>query len=203
MSHPTSKRIGKNGRLALICVAILVGMTGMAYAAVPLYRAFCNATGYDGTVTRAKAAPTKVLDQTVVVRFDANVRDMPWTFTPSQVSQTVKIGAQNLAFFKVTNNGDKAITGQASFNVVPETAGIHFQKLQCFCFSEQTIAAGQTVEFPVIYFVNPEYATDPETRRNPEITLSYTFFPVKDPQRQTAAANTTSPGLGEPPRAGL
>ena len=201
MSHPTSSR--KNGRLALVCVAILVGMTGMAYAAVPLYRAFCNATGYDGTVTRAKSAPTKVLDQTVVVRFDANVRDIPWTFTPSQTSQTVKIGAQNLAFFKVTNNGDKAITGQASYNVVPEQAGIHFQKLQCFCFSEQTIAAGQTVEFPVIYFVNPDYATDPETRRNPEITLSYTFFPVKEPQRQTAAAAKTSPGLGEPPRAGL
>ena len=203
MSHPTSKRVSKNGRVALICVAVLVGMTGMAYAAVPLYRAFCNATGYDGTVTRAKTAPTKVLDKTVVVRFDANVRDMPWTFTPSQVSQTVKIGAQNIAFYKVTNRGDKAITGQASFNVVPETAGIHFQKLQCFCFSEQTIAAGQTVEFPVIYFVNPDYATDPETRRNPEITLSYTFFPVKDPQRQTAAAATVSPGLGEPPRAGL
>jgi cytochrome c oxidase assembly protein subunit 11 len=199
----TSKRIGKNGRLALVCVVILAGMTGMAFAAVPLYRVFCEATGYDGTVRRAKVAPTKVLEKTVVVRFDANVRDMPWTFTPSQISQTVRIGAQNIAFYKVTNHGDKAVTGQASFNVVPETSGVYFQKLQCFCFTEQTIAPGQTVEFPVVYFVAPEYATDPETRRNTEITLSYTFFPVKDPQRQTAAAATVSPGLGEPPRAGL
>jgi cytochrome c oxidase assembly protein subunit 11 len=184
-------------------VVILAGMTGMAFAAVPLYRVFCEATGYDGTVRRAKVAPTKVLEKTVVVRFDANVRDMPWTFTPSQISQTVRIGAQNIAFYKVTNHGDKAVTGQASFNVVPETSGVYFQKLQCFCFTEQTIAPGQTVEFPVVYFVAPEYATDPETRRNTEITLSYTFFPVKDPQRQTAAAATVSPGLGEPPRAGL
>jgi cytochrome c oxidase assembly protein subunit 11 len=199
----TSKRMGKNGRLALICVVILAGMTGMAFAAVPLYRVFCEATGYDGTVRRAKVAPTQVLDRTVVVRFDANVRDMPWTFTPSQVSQTVRIGAQNIAFYKVTNRGDKPITGQASFNVVPETAGAYFQKLQCFCFTEQTVQPGQTVEFPVVYFVDPQFASDPETQRGTEITLSYTFFPVKDPQRQTAAAATVSPGLGEPPRAGL
>jgi cytochrome c oxidase assembly protein subunit 11 len=203
MSGPTSSRIGKNGRLALVCVVVLIGMTGMAFAAVPLYRVFCQATGYDGTVKRASVAPTQVLDKTVVVRFDANVRDMPWTFTPSQISQTVRIGAQNVAFYKVTNHGDKAITGQASYNVVPEQAGAHFQKLQCFCFSEQTIGPGETVEFPVVYFVDPTYATDPETARNAEITLSYTFFRVKDQPSKTAAAKSPSPGLGEPPRAGL
>jgi cytochrome c oxidase assembly protein subunit 11 len=203
MSAPTSKRITKNGRLALICVAILVGMTGMAYAAVPLYKAFCQATGYDGSVRRADKAPSQVLDKTVSVRFDANVRDMPWTFTPSQVSQTVKLGAQNVAFYKVTNTSDRPITGQAAFNVVPEVAAQHFQKLQCFCFTEQTIGPHETVEFPVVYFVDPAYATDRETRRNPEVTLSYTFFEVKDARPQAAAAKTASPGLGEPPRAGL
>src|SRR4051794_23118754 len=117
MSAPISESARKNGRLALICLAILVGMTGMAYAAVPLYKAFCQATGYDGTVRRAAAAPTQVLDKTINVRFDANVHDMPWTFTPSQVSQTIKIGAQNVAFYKVTNTSDHAITGQAAYNV--------------------------------------------------------------------------------------
>jgi cytochrome c oxidase assembly protein subunit 11 len=199
----TSKRLSKNAKLAFACVAILVGMTGMAFAAVPLYRVFCQATGYDGTTQRAKVAPEKALDQTVSVRFDANVRDIPWTFTPSQVSQTVKIGAQNVAFYKVTNNSDRPVTGQASYNVVPEQAGIYFEKLQCFCFSAQTIAPHQTVEFPVVYFVDPKFVNDSETKRVKEITLSYTFFEVKDPAAIQAAAKTPSPGLGEPPRAGL
>jgi len=203
MSAPISKSPRKNGRPALVCVAILVGMTGMAYAAVPLYKAFCQATGYDGTVRRAASAPSQVLDKTINVRFDANVRDMPWTFTPSQVSQTIRIGAQNVAFYKVTNTSDHAITGQAAYNVVPEVAAQHFQKLQCFCFSEQTIGPHETVEFPVVYFVDPAYASDPETRRNAEVTLSYTFYEVKDAKPQAAAAKTASPGLGEPPRAGL
>jgi cytochrome c oxidase assembly protein subunit 11 len=203
MSALISRRISKNARLALACVVVFAGMTGMAFAAVPLYRAFCQATGYDGTVRRADKAPTQVLDRTISVRFDANVRDMPWDFTPDQVSQTVKLGAQNIAFYKVTNNGDKPITGQAVFNVVPEQAAAHFQKLQCFCFTEQTIGPHETVEFPVVYFVDPAYATDPETRRNAEVTLSYTFFPVKDAKPQAAASKTASPGLGEPPRAGL
>lgn len=203
MSVPISKRIGKNARLAIACVVVLAAMTGAAFAAVPLYRVFCQATGFDGTVKRAVVAPNQVLARTVNVRFDANVRDMPWTFTPSQVSQTVHLGAQNVAFYKVTNTSDHAITGQASYNVVPEQAGAHFEKLQCFCFSEQTIGPHQTVEFPVVYFVDPAYATDPETTRSPEITLSYTFFEVKAPQSKQTAAKSPSPGLGEPPRAGL
>lgn len=199
----TSKRKAGNGRMVLMCLAILAGMTGMSFAAVPLYRAFCNATGYDGAVKRVSNAPDRVLDQTVTVRFDANVRDMPWTFTPSQISQTIKIGSQSVAFYKVTNNSDRPITGQASYNVVPEQAGAHFRKLQCFCFSEQTIGPHETVEFPVVYFVEPDYVDDPETRRVQEITLSYTFFQVKDAKAQVADASKPSPGLGEPPRAGL
>lgn len=189
--------------MAIACVVVLAAMTGMAFAAVPLYQAFCNATGFDGTVSRADKAPTRVLDRSVTVRFDANVRVMPWTFTPSQVSQSLKIGDQGLAFYKVTNTGDKPITGQASFNVVPEQAGAYFRKLECFCFEEQTIAAGETVEFPVVYFVDPAYASDPDTKGRSEITLSYTFFPIADQSRAVAAASKPSPALGEPPRAGL
>lgn len=203
MPPARTSRFSKNGRIALMCTVIFIAMTGAAFAAVPLYRVFCQATGFDGTISRAKTAPTTVLDKSVIVRFDANVRDIPWTFTPSQTSQTIKIGAQQLAFFKVTNNADHPVTGQASYNVVPEQAGAYFQKLQCFCFSEQTIPAHATVEFPVIYFVNPGYATDPGTKNRPEVTLSYTFFEVAAPKTKVAATAKPSPSLGEPPRAGL
>jgi cytochrome c oxidase assembly protein subunit 11 len=202
MSAPIS-RLSRNARTAFVCLAIFVGMTGMAFAAVPLYRAFCNATGYDGTISRAKVAPDTVLEKTVTVHFDANVHDIPWTFHPSQNSQTVKIGAQNLAFYKVTNRSDKAITGRAAYNILPETAGAYFQKLQCFCFSDQTIQPGETVEFPVIYFVDPKFATNSETKRMTDLTLSYTFFQVADQPKTVAAKSPASPGLGEPPRAGL
>ena len=166
-------------RTAALCAAIVVGMTGAAFAAVPLYQAFCRATGFDGTVRRADKAPDAPLDRTVQVRFDANTRGLPWSFKTEQVSQTVKIGATNMAFYKVTNTGDRPATGMATYNVTPEAAAPHFRKLQCFCFTAQTIAPGETVEFPVVYFVDPELASDPETRRLDEITLSYTFFPAK------------------------
>jgi len=203
MSQPGASRPKSNLRLALICTAVFVGMTGAAFAAVPLYRAFCQLTGFDGVVRRASAAPDTVLDKTVTVRFDANIRGLDWTFTPSQVKQDVKIGAQTLAHYKVTNNGKTPVTAQAVFNVVPEQAGAYFQKLECFCFSEQTVQPGQTIEYPVIYFVDPEFATDPETRRMPEITLSYTFFPATDQTPAKTASLATAPSLGERPRAGL
>ena len=170
-------------RTAALCGAIVIGMTGAAFAAAPLYQAFCQVTGFNGTVRRADKAPDAPLDRTVQVRFDANTRGLPWTFRTEQVSQTVRIGATSMAFYRVTNTSDRPATGVATYNVVPEAAGPHFRKLQCFCFSEQTIGPGETVEFPVVYFVDPELATDPETRRVDEITLSYTFFPV---QSQTA-----------------
>jgi cytochrome c oxidase assembly protein subunit 11 len=166
-------------RTAAICGAVVVGMTGAAFAAVPLYRAFCQITGFDGATRRADAPSKTVLDRTVTVRFDANTRDLPWTFRTEQVRQEVKIGATNMAYYKVTNTGDRPTTGMATYNVVPESAGPHFRKLQCFCFEAQTIQPGETVEFPVIYFVDPELASDPETRRVDEVTLSYTFFPTE------------------------
>ena len=136
----------RNKKVALICAGAFVAMVGASFASVPLYRAFCQVTGFDGTVRRAEVAPDKVLDRKLTIRFDANVRDLPWTFTAEQVSQELKIGETGLAFFKVTNNGDKPITGRAIYNVVPESAGAYFQKLECFCFDDQTIAAGQTIE---------------------------------------------------------
>lgn len=169
----------RNARLALICVAVFLGMVGAAYASVPLYRAFCQATGFDGTVRRAEAAPTRVLDRTVRVRFDTNVRDLPVRFRPEEGSQTLRIGQTGLAFFEVTNTSNRPLQTQAIFNVVPESAGAYFHKLQCFCFTEQRLNPGETARYPMVYFVDPEFATDPETRGASEITLSYTIYPAR------------------------
>lgn len=180
-------RARRNRRLGLICGAGFIAMIGAAYASVPLYRAFCQLTGFDGTVRKADAAPKTVLDQVVSVRFDANVRELPWTFSADQVAQDAKLGETKLATFRVTNNSDKPITGRAVFNVVPEQAGAYFQKLECFCFSDQTIGAKQTVDMPVLYFIDPKYADDFETKGKKEVTLSYTFFPAVDAPPVTAA----------------
>jgi len=173
---------------ALVATVGVAAMIGAAYAAVPFYRAFCQATGYDGTVRRAERVPKTVLDRQITVRFDANVRDLPWTFKPEQVSQTLRIGAAGLAFFDVTNNGSTPLTGRAAYNVVPESAGPYFLKTQCFCFSDQTIQPGEHMRFPVIYFVEPAFASDPETKPFQEVTLSYTFFPVKAAKAPAASA---------------
>ena len=165
--------------VALACALGVMGMTGAAFAAVPLYRLFCQVTGFDGTVMRADAAPDVQLDQTVLVRFDTNVRGLPMTFRAEQVSQRVRIGETGIALFDVTNTSDAPISAKAAYNVVPERAGPYFQKLQCFCFDEQIIQPGETVKFPVQYFVAPEMATDRESRGVSEITLSYTFYPTE------------------------
>lgn len=202
-----SPDVRRNRKVAIICAAMFFGMIGMAYASVPLYRAFCQLTGFDGTVRKAAKAPDTVLDRTLTIRFDANVRNLPWSFEAEQTAQTVKIGQTGLAYFKVTNHGDKDITGRAVYSVVPEAAGAYFQKIECFCFSDQTIKAGETVEFPVVYFVDPEYAEDFETRGKSEVTLSYTYFPSVEAQggaktAQAAPANHPS-ALGGTPGAGL
>lgn len=177
---PLTPRQRLNRKVGLICGLVFAGMVGAAYASVPLYRAFCEATGYDGTVRRATAAPDSVTAKTLVIRFDANVHGLPWDFTAEQPSQTIKLGETKVALFKVTNHSDKPVVGRAVFNVVPEQAAVYFQKLACFCFSDQTIPAGQTVEMPVLYFVDPGYANDINTRSKPEVTLSYTFYPTTD-----------------------
>ena len=184
---------GKRAKLiALICGVTVIGMTGAAFAAVPLYKMFCQATGFDGTVRKAVAAPAadQVLDRMVTVRFDTNVRGLPMTFRAEQSTQRVRIGETGLAYFDVTNTSDKPIQARAAYNVVPETTGPYFQKLQCFCFDTQTIEAGQTRKFPVQYFIAPELATDKEVAGATEITLSYTFYPARDGV-PTATANGT------------
>lgn len=177
---PLSPQMRRNRNVVLICLAVFFGMIGAAYASIPLYRAFCQVTGFDGTVSRARAAPKAVLNETVTVRFDANVNGLPWDFTAEQTAQKIQLGETKLAFFKVVNNSDQPVTARAVFNVVPEQAGPYFKKLQCFCFSDQTIGARQTVEMPVLYFVDPKYAQDFETKGMKEITLSYTFYPATD-----------------------
>ena len=174
--------------VAIACAGGVMAMTGAAFAAVPLYRLFCQVTGSDGTVKRAEAAPTVQLDETVLIRFDTNVRGLPMRFRAEQVSQRVRIGETGVALFDVTNTSNAPISAKAAYNVVPERAGPYFQKLQCFCFEEQVIQPGQTVKFPVQYFVAPEMATDRESRGVSEITLSYTFYPTEGFQQAAIGA---------------
>jgi len=182
------RRLSRNGAIALTCGVVFVGMVGAAYAAVPFYRAFCQLTGYGGTVRKAEARPDKVLDQTIEVRFDTNVRGLPWDFTAESPTQTIRIGETSVATFKVTNHADHPVTARALFNVAPEQAGTYFRKLACFCFSDQTVPAGATVEMPVLYFVDPKYASDFNTRNGRTITLSYTFYPATDAKPPEAKA---------------
>jgi cytochrome c oxidase assembly protein subunit 11 len=202
---------GRNARLALTCVGVFVAMVALAFAAVPFYRAFCQATGFNGAVKRADArtaarAARPISAQTVTVRFDTNVNGVDWRFEPVQARQTVHLGANTLAFFRATNLGRTTVTGRALFNVLPEAAGPYFSKLECFCFRNQTLAPGQTAEFPVVYTVDPGYAKDRDTRGQGEITLSYTFFPavvgpgVGNPAKPPSAGASA---LGGRPRAGL
>ena len=172
----TSRRSRRATALALGAVA--VAMTGAAFAAVPLYKAFCQATGFGGAIPRASAAPGQVTGRALVVNFDTNVRGIPWTFTAEQQRQTIRLGAPSVAYFKVTNNSDQPITGRAAYNVDPELAGAHVRKLHCFCFDAQTLQPHQTAEFPVVYFVEPSFATDANTKDYGDITLSYTFVQV-------------------------
>ncbi len=186
------RRAQANRTVVLICAGFLAVMLGLVAEAPQFYRAFCAATGFNGAVKRATFTPGRVSAQTVVVKFDTNVNGVPWAFKPEQASQTVHLGASNLAFFRATNTSDHTVTARALFNVVPEAAGQYFSKLECFCFSDQTLAPGQTAEFPVVYFVDPRYGQDRDTRYEPDITLSYTFFPATDAPK-TASADTSAP----------
>ncbi len=174
------RNLSKNAKVGLTCGAFFFVMVGAAFAAVPLYKMFCQATGFNGAVRKAEAAPRQILDRKVQIRFDTNVRDVPFKFTAEQTTQSVRIGDTGLAFFKVTNSSNQPVTARAAYNVLPEQAGAYFQKLECFCFTEQTLKAGETRDFPVVYFVDPRFADDFETKGASEITLSYTFFPVEN-----------------------
>jgi cytochrome c oxidase assembly protein subunit 11 len=154
-------------------------MVGAAYAAVPLYRLFCQATGYGGTTRVAEANLKGVIARQVTVRFDANVDGVPWQITPAKPI-TGKIGQVQTAVFMARNLSDKTITGQATFNVTPERTGSYFDKIQCFCFTQQTLKPGETVEMPVTFFVDPDIDKDQDLRTVQDITLSYTFYASKN-----------------------
>ena len=173
-------------RTALLAVMAAGAMLGLGYASVPLYRLFCNVTGYGGTTMRATEAsvPGAVAGRMIDVRFDANrSSSLPWTFKAEENVQTVKIGARNIAFFTATNLSDRTVTGTATYNVTPEISGQYFSKIQCFCFTQQTLAPGQTVRMPVIFFVSPDVLKDADTKDINEITLSYTFYPVDESKK--------------------
>ena len=175
--------------LTLSLVALVAGMVGLSFASVPLYRMFCQVTGYGGVPQRAEKAPGEVLDRTVTIRFDGNVdHTLPWTFAPVQQTMDVKIGDTALAFFKASNNSASRVTGRAIFNVSPELAGRYFTKIECFCFKQQTLAAGQTVEMPVTFYVDPKFVEDEDTKDISEITLSYTFYRSDEPNPPAATS---------------
>lgn len=163
--------------VALALAGLVAAMTGLSFAAVPLYRMFCQVTGYGGVPMRAEAAPERGLDRAIKVRFDANVdRTLPWSFAPVERLIEVKIGETTLAFFKAANTSNAPVTGTAVFNVVPERAARYFNKIECFCFKEQTLAAGASIEMPVSFFIDPKLVDDEDTKNISEITLSYTFY---------------------------
>ncbi len=179
-----------NRTTALWAGGVAVAMAGLAFASVPLYRVFCAATGFAGTTGRAAVAETPVAGATVKVRFDGNTSPgMPWTFAPDTTQVTVPVGGRRMAFFRATNLSAKATTGRATFNVSPDLAGRYFKKIACFCFTEQTLKAGETVEMPVTYFVDRAILGDPQARKIDEITLSYTFYPVDQPDAAPPATN--------------
>ena len=169
----------KNTRTALWMALLVAFMVGLAFASVPLYRMFCELTGFDGTPRRAEKAPGAVAGQ-IGVRFDANVHPgLPWRFEPEQETVAVAPGAQTKIFYRAQNLSARTITGQAVFNVTPDQVGKYFNKIQCFCFTEQTLKPGQTVDMPVVFFVDPKVLKDEDTKDVHEITLSYTFYPVE------------------------
>lgn len=175
-----------NTRTALLAAGIALGMVGLAYASVPLYRLFCQVTGFGGTPMVAAdvaAVPQAVPGTSIRVRFDGNVRrGMPWAFRPAERFVDLPIGERRMAFYHARNTSDAPVTGVATFNVSPAAAGRYFVKIQCFCFNEQTLQPGEAVEMPVIYYVDPAILGDPEASRISEITLSYSFFPVEQPE---------------------
>ena len=177
-----------NKRLGLALVGIVAGMAGAAYASVPLYQLFCQVTGYGGTTQVADALPETVGERVITVRFNSDVDPhLPWAFQPVQREMTLKVGEAGLAFFRARSLSERTTVGTATFNVTPLKAGPYFNKVQCFCFTEQQLAAGGEVDMPVSFFVDPEIEEDPNLQEVTTITLSYTFFVDEEAQRALQA----------------
>lgn len=193
--EPAPDRKKANFRVAIIACAVLAGMVGLTAASVPLYRIFCQVTGLAGTPQRADGLPlaekiSHVAGKEIDIRFDGNVRGLEWQFKPVENVMRVKFGEQNIAYFRATNMSSKPVTGSATFNVSPNRIGQYFVKMQCFCFNEQTLQPGETVDMPVIFYVEPDLLEERFGRTVSEITLSYTFFPVDHPTGATGLKTT-------------
>jgi cytochrome c oxidase assembly protein subunit 11 len=192
----------RKGVTVLLLAAVVAGMAGLSFASVPLYRLFCQATGYGGTTQRAAAAPKEIADGLITVRFDADIAsDLGWEFRPLVREVQVHPGEQREVMYRAVNRGSEPVTGTATYNVTPAKAGIYFDKLQCFCFTGQHLAPGESRDMGVVFFVDPDVLTDPNTRELRTITLSYTMFRAPDagaPGVSSSASPSPSPGRGSP-----
>jgi cytochrome c oxidase assembly protein subunit 11 len=191
----TSRKKTQIGITAAACVLFVVGMVGMSFAAVPLYRVFCQVTGFGGTPQRAEAAPEGTIDREVTVRFDANIGNgLGWSFRPMERQIKLRVGEVAEVRFLVENRGSETSTGTATFNVTPDATGAYFNKLACFCFSDQTLKPGERAEMPVQFFVDPAIADDKDLNYVDSITLSYTFYPAREPAKPVASVAAPETG---------
>jgi len=196
MSVPQPGRAeGRNGRTALILFGLVAGMIGMSFASVPLYRLFCQVTGFGGTTQVAESLPDQVGERIVTIRFNSDVHpDLPWAFQPDQREVEIRVGESGLAFYRARNLAEVPTTGVSTFNVTPQKAGIYFNKVQCFCFEEQMLQPGEEMEMGVSFFVDPAIEEDPNLADVRTITLSYTFMrslddlPAEDGQLSSVAS---------------
>ena len=173
----------KNRRLVVVLTTVAMGMVGMSYAAVPLYDLFCRVTGYGGTTQIAAEKSSSVTQRPIKVRFDAMVTNIDWAFQPVQRQIELQVGENAVAFYRATNQSKQPLSGTATFNVTPLKVGAYFSKVECFCFTEQTLSPGQTVDMPVAFYVDPDISNDPNLNDVKTITLSYTFYPVDKPTK--------------------
>lgn len=193
MPHPP--QTNRNGATALMLGAVIVGMVGLSFASVPLYRVFCAATGFGGTTQRAETASDRVASSFVTVRFTTEIApDLDWQFRPMTGEVTLHPGEQKEVFFRAVNRAKETVTSRAVYNVTPTKAGIYFDKLQCFCFDEQVLKPGETKDMGVVFFVDPDLLTDPSTRDVQTITLSYTMFRAHGDEPPAAAAAPPASG---------
>ena len=189
-ARESRRGLGRDAVVAAICGLVVVLMVGASYAAVPFYNWFCRATGFNGTTQVATSTPsTAPLGRKVSVRFDSNVAGgLPWKFEPEQTEIELNVGQVVTVFYRVTNQSARTTTGQAAYNVAPLTVGAYFQKINCFCFTEQTMAGGEKREMPVVFYVDPSLVKDSDNDGLNSITLSYTFYPVREPAAQPLAS---------------
>ena len=184
-------RADGNRRVLVLCVCGVFAMLGVSYAAVPLYELFCRVTGYGGTTQRVEQFSDEILDRTITVRFDANVSGgLNWDFRPVEREVQLRIGETGQVSYQSMNSGSKASWGQATFNVTPQSAGVYFNKIDCFCFTETELEPGETLDMPVVFFVDPAIVESLETKNINTITLSYTFFPLDKEDSVAEAASS-------------